>query len=92
MRKSIIVFTLLLLLIASTGWAVVTGPRVYFSDAAMTNDTGAERVFCNNTTSALYGSTSTYRRLDGLECQGGAQVVVCEEWNGTNWVSIPCPY
>lgn len=82
----------LLLLSGGTMSAAVTGPRVYFSDAAMTAQTGSERVFCNGTTSPLHGSTSTYRRVEGFECETGYLVVVCEEWNGTGWVPTTCPY
>jgi len=87
-----IVTVVLLLMFAGTVSADVTGPRVYFSDAAMTAQTGAERVFCGGTTGLMYGSTSTYRRVEGFECETGYLVVVCEEWNGTSWVPTTCPY
>lgn len=92
MRKFVVAFAVLLMLVAATAWAGYAGTRTYFSDSGMTNATGAERLFCNNTTSWLWGSTSTYRRFEGLHCETANDVVTCQQWNGTSWVSIACPY
>ncbi len=91
MRKYIIAFTLMML-VATAAFAGFSGIRTYFSDAAMTNQTGSERVFCNNTTQWLGGSTSTYRRFEGLHCETANDVVICQQWNGTSWVTMTCPY
>jgi len=91
MRKYILAVTLMLF-VAFPALAGFSGIRTYYSDAAMTNATGSERVFCNNTTQWLGGSTSTYRRFEGLHCETANDVVICHQWNGSNWVAIACPY
>lgn len=90
MRK--FVCATLLLLAATTAFAGFVGQRDYFSDAAMTNQTGAEWTYCNGTSSWQWGTTSTYRRFEGLHCYTANDVILCHQWNGTSWVSIACPY
>lgn len=91
MRKYILALSLTLF-VALPALAGFAGIRTYYSDAAMTNATGSERLFCNNTTSWLGGTTSTYRRFEGLHCESANDVVICHQWTGSSWVAIACPY
>ena len=92
MRKYIFAFVLLLMLVAATGWAGFVGTRDFYSDAAMTNQTGSAWVTCNGTMTWQWGTTSTYRRFEGLHCETANDVILCHQWNGTSWVMIDCPY
>jgi hypothetical protein len=92
MRKSIIVFGILSMLVAVPAWAGFSGPRAYFSDALMTSQTGADFINCNGSSTWAWGTTSTYRRLEGLHCETANDVILCHRWTGTSWVSMPCPY
>ncbi len=91
MRKYVFVFALLLTLAAATAFAWV-GQRDYFSDAAMTQQTGAEWVNCDGSTNWQWGTTSTYRRFEGLNCGNAQDVIFCQRWDGSKWVYINCPY
>ena len=92
MRKYIIAFSLLLLLVAATAWAGFVGPRAHYSDAAMTQQTGLEWLNCNGTSTWQWGTTSTYRRFEGLHCETANDVILCHQWNGSSWVPMTCPY
>jgi hypothetical protein len=92
MRKYVVLFSLLVMLVAATAWAGFVGTRDYYSDAAMTNQTGSSWVTCNGTETFNWGSTSTYRRFDGLHCETANDVILCHRWDGTRWVSIACPF
>jgi hypothetical protein len=92
MRKSIFAFVLLLMLVAATAWAGFSGRRDFYSDAAMTNQTGSAIVNCSGTETFTWGTSSTYRRFEGLHCETANDVILCHRWNGSGWVMMACPF
>jgi hypothetical protein len=92
MRKHVFFAAVLVFLVAATASAMWSGSRDYYSDAAMTNLTGYEQLNCNGTTNWQWGTTSTYRRMDAINCHTFNDVVRCERWTGTGWVLMTCPW
>lgn len=91
MRRYIVAFVVLLMFGSTTALALsLVGPRTYYTDTTWATATGAEWVACNGTTTWQWGVPSNYRQFEGLHCPTVNDVTICEQWNGTSWVTIPC--
>jgi hypothetical protein len=94
MRKAFFVISLAALIMAGT-IADADGPVLdrlfnYYTDATFTTACGYVDMNCGTMSSDGY--STNWRYAEFYRCDDGEQTSAqCQEWNGTQWVTVSCP-
>jgi len=96
MRKAVFVISLAALLVTAgpigNAEPLETLERLfnYYTDSTFTSACGYVDMACGTTYSD--GCSTNWRYAEIYSCESGdRESAQCQEWNGTQWVDVPCP-
>jgi hypothetical protein len=90
-KYRLVIFTAVLMLIASQAYAFFAITYDYYSDSTFTTLVGEEvDDICNNIFTST-GTTSGWRTRDTMSCNSGQGTHHCQQLVNGSWVDITCP-